>query len=84
MSAPLTRTQRLVAGIALLAIPLRRRGDRSAPRTAEQTAGRAIRTPLAATFFVIAIAQFPLEIAAPRLMFLTLGALAISWDRYDA
>jgi len=73
-----------VAGIALLAIPLRQRGDQSAPRTAEQIAGRAIRTPLAATFFVIAIAQFPLQIAAPRLMFLTLGALAISWDRDDA
>jgi O-antigen ligase len=72
-----------LAGIALLAIPARRRGDPSAPRTAEQTAAHAIRTPLAATFFVIAIAQFPLQIAAPRLMFLTLGALAISWDRYD-
>lgn len=73
-----------VAGIALVAIPARRRGDRSGPRTAEQIVGRAIRTPLAATFFVIALAQFPVQIAAPRLMFLTLGALAISWDRDDA
>ena len=72
------------AGIALLAIPARRRGDRNAPRTAEQIVGHAIRTPLAATFFVIAIAQFPLQLATPRLMFLTLGALAISWDRGDA
>jgi O-antigen ligase len=72
------------AGIALLAIPSRRRGERDAPRTNEQTVGRAMRMPLAATFFVIAIAQFPLQIAAPRLMFLTLGALAISWDRGDA
>jgi O-antigen ligase len=75
----------LFAGaIALLAIPVRRRTGGSEPRTVEQTVGRAIRTPLAATFFVIAIAQFPLQIAAPRLMFLTLGALAISWDRGDA
>ena len=44
----------------------------------------AIRAPLAATFFVIAIAQFPLQLAAPRLMFLTLGAIAISWDKPDA
>jgi O-antigen ligase len=71
------------AGIALLAIPARRRGERDAPRTNEQTVGHAMRMPLAATFFVIAIAQFPLQIAAPRLMFLTLGALAISWDRGD-
>jgi O-antigen ligase len=73
-----------IAAVALLAIPARRRGDGNEPRTAEQTVARAIRTPLAATFFVIAIAQFPLQIAAPRLMFLTLGALAISWDRGDA
>lgn len=70
--------------IALLAIPTRRRSDVGNPPTAEQTAGHAIRTPLAATFFVIAIAQFPLQIAAPRLMFLTLAAIAISWDFVDA
>jgi O-antigen ligase len=74
----------LAAAIALLAIPARRRRDNTIPRTPEQTVGHAIRTPLAATFFVIAIAQFPLELAAPRLMFLTLGAIAISWDRPDA
>lgn len=72
------------AAIALLAIPARRRAGEGEPRTAEQTVGRAIRTPLAATFFVIAMAQFPLQIAAPRLMFLTLGAVAIAWDRGDA
>lgn len=73
----------LAGAIALLAIPRRRR-DNVLPRTTEQTVGHAIRTPLAATFFVIALAQFPLQIAAPRLMFLTLGAIAISWDRPDA
>jgi O-antigen ligase len=74
----------LASAIALLAIPARRRRDNVVPRTTEQTVGHAIRTPLAATFFVIALAQFPLQIAAPRLMFLTLGAIAISWDRPDA
>jgi len=73
-----------IAAIALLAIPSRRRNGNAAARTAEQTVGRAIRAPLAATFFVLALAQFPLQIAAPRLMYLTLGALAISWDRDDA
>jgi O-antigen ligase len=74
----------LFAAIAYLAIPSRRRRDDVAPRTPEQTVGHAIRAPLAATFFVIALAQFPLQLAAPRLMFLTLGAIAISWDRPDA
>jgi O-antigen ligase len=75
----------LFAGaIALLAVPARRRRDSLVPRTAEQAVGHAIRVPLAATFFVAALAQFPLQIAAPRLMFLTLGAIAISWDRSDA
>lgn len=74
----------LFAAIAYLAIPARRRRDDTTPRTPEQTVGHAIRAPLAATFFVIAIAQFPLQLAAPRLMFLTLGAIAISWDRSDA
>jgi O-antigen ligase len=81
----------LFAAIAYLAIPARRRRDdttprtpEQTPRTREQTVGRAMRAPLAATFFVIALAQFPLQLAAPRLMFLTLGAIAISWDQQDA
>src|SRR4051794_3468895 len=75
----------LFASIAYLAIPARRRRDIAADeRTQEQSVGHAIRAPLAATFFVIAIAQFPLQLATPRLMFLTLGAIAISWDRPDA
>jgi O-antigen ligase len=74
----------LAAAIAYLAIPARRGRDNVTPRTPEQAVGHAIRAPLAATFFVIAIAQFPLQLATPRLMFLTLGAIAISWDRPDA
>jgi O-antigen ligase len=74
----------LACAIIYLAIPARRRRDSVTPRTPEQTAGHAIRAPLAATFFVVALAQFPLQIAAPRLMFLTLAAIAISWDQSDA
>jgi O-antigen ligase len=74
----------LAGSILLLAIPARRRRDNVAPRTPQQTIGHAIRAPLAATFFVVALAQFPLQLAASRLMFLTLAAVAISWDRPDA
>lgn len=74
----------LFAAVVYLAIPARRRRDDATPRTREQAVAHAIRAPLAATFFVVAIAQFPLQLATPRLMFLTLGAIAISWDRSDA
>ena len=37
-----------------------------------------------AAAFVICLGQFPLELAAPRLMLLSLGALCIAWDRDDA
>ena len=39
---------------------------------------------LAALIVVLCLAQFPLEIAAPRLMLLTLGAVSIIWDEGDA
>lgn len=45
---------------------------------------RALRWPLATAIFVVCLAQFPLELAAPRLVLLTLGALCVTWDRNDA
>ncbi|HEX3111183.1 MAG TPA: O-antigen ligase family protein, partial [Thermoanaerobaculia bacterium] len=36
------------------------------------------RWPLAAVIFVLTLAQFPLELAAPRLVLLTLGAIALN------
>jgi len=42
-----------------------------------------LRLPLAVLVLVISIGQFPLELAAARLMFLTLGALCLTWDRED-
>jgi O-antigen ligase len=51
--------------------------------TPEATFARALRWPLATAVFVICLAQFPLELAAPRLVILTLGALCVTWSRDD-
>jgi O-antigen ligase len=59
----------------------RRRTDAATP---EAAFARALRWPLATVVFVICLAQFPLELAAPRLMLLMLGALCMTWDRDDA
>jgi len=62
-------------------IGTRRRAPLASP---EAAFARALRWPLAAAAFVICLGQFPLELAAPRLMLLSLGALCIAWDRDDA
>jgi O-antigen ligase len=43
-----------------------------------------LRWPLAAAIAVLTLAQFPLELAAPRLVLLTLGAVALRWDERHA
>jgi O-antigen ligase len=58
--------------------------NRIAAPTTKATFARALRLPLAALVFVLCLAQFPLELAAPRLMLITLGALCITWDGDDA
>jgi O-antigen ligase len=60
------------------------RRRRTAPPRIEASFARAMRWPLAALIFVLCLAQFPLELAAPRLMLLSLGALCIHWDQDDA
>jgi hypothetical protein len=60
----------LLAAIAMLV----RRGP---PQ--EATFASMLRWPLATVIFMVCLAQFPLELAAPRLMVLTLGALCITW-----
>ena len=45
---------------------------------------RTLRWPLVTAIFLVCLAQFPLELAAPRLMFLTFGALCLTWDRAHA
>jgi O-antigen ligase len=53
-------------------------------RTARAQFARTLRWPLVTAIFIVCLAQFPLELAAPRLMFLTLGAMCVTWDRTDA
>jgi O-antigen ligase len=60
---------------------LARQADARAPR---QRLAHLMRVPLAVTFFVVALAQFPLQIAATRTMYLMLGVLAVGWDASDA
>jgi MYXO-CTERM domain-containing protein len=69
---------------AVLLVAIRRRRTEGEILSVQQMVGRAMRAPLAATFFVAAMAQFPLQLAAPRLMFLTLAALSMAWDRKNA
>jgi len=68
---PSRRQAAIAAGTAVPGEPVRR------------SFAHAFRAPLAAAFFVAALAQFPLQIAAPRLAFIMLAALAVGWDRAD-
>jgi MYXO-CTERM domain-containing protein len=65
-----------LAALAVLA-GWRRRGSVVTP---EEAFARALRWPLAMVTFMICLGQFPMELAAPRLMLLTLGALCVTWD----
>jgi O-antigen ligase len=57
---------------------------RRAAATPEAAFAQALHWPLAAGVFVLCLAQFPLEVAAPRLLLLTMGALCVAWGRIDA
>jgi small-conductance mechanosensitive channel len=77
-----------LSALFVLAWPSRRRaviasGAAVPPQTVRRSFAHAFRAPLAAAFFVAALAQFPLQLAAPRLAFITLAALAVGWDRAD-
>jgi O-antigen ligase len=67
-----------LAGVAVVAFYGRRRHRPEA--SAETQVAHALRPPLAVTFFVLCLAQFPLQLAAPRLMFLTFAALSLGWE----
>ena len=45
----------------------------------ERRFARALLPPLAAAYFVLMLAQFPLELAAPRLLMLTFTGLCLGW-----
>ncbi|HJW94853.1 MAG TPA: O-antigen ligase family protein [Thermoanaerobaculia bacterium] len=66
--------------LAAIAIVAGRR-KRAMPQTPRAQFARAFRWPFAALVLMIAMGQFPLELAAPRLMLLTLGAISMTWDR---
>lgn len=65
-----------LAAIVVLAVS-RRRSD---ALSLESSFARSLRLPLAALVFVLCLAQFPMEVAGPRLILLTLAALCITWD----
>lgn len=67
--------------LAVLALLARRQPAEATPRA---RFARTLRWPLAAAIALVCMAQFPLELAAPRLMFLTLGAFCVTWNRIDA
>lgn len=70
--------------LAAIAIAAGWRTKRGAGSPTRAQFARAMRWPLAALVLTISVGQFPLELAAPRLMLLTLGALCLTWDRDDA
>jgi O-antigen ligase len=74
-----------IAGYALflasLGLLVRRVPAGFAPRA---LFARALRWPLVIAIFLVSLWQFPLELAAPRLMFVTFGALCVTWNRIDA
>jgi O-antigen ligase len=70
-----------VAALAVVAGVRRHHASAASPREAF---ARSLRWPLVAAIFVICLGQFPMELAAPRLVMLSFGALCIAWDRDDA
>jgi len=64
-----------------LAAAWRRDHEEDDRRRLEATFARALLPPFVAGLAVIALAQFPLEIAAPRLMLLTFGGLCVQWSQ---
>ena len=65
----------------LIAIAVGAGRRRRAVAASERAAfAHALRWPLAVVIVVLSLAEFPLELAAPRLGLLTLGALCLTWD----
>src|SRR5258708_4065009 len=67
-----------IAAISVIIWVPRRRMIAATP---EGNFARVLRWPLAVAVFVICLAQFPLELAAPRPMLITLAGLCLTWDR---
>lgn len=69
-----------LAAIVIAGGVVGRARQRASAATIEAAFAHALRVPLAVLVFVLCLAQFPLELAAPRLMLITLAALCITWD----
>lgn len=67
--------------LASMGLLVRRQPAEATPRA---RFARTLRWPLATAIALLCLAQFPLELAAPRLMFLSLGAFCVTWNRIDA
>jgi O-antigen ligase len=72
-----------IGAIALPAIRIRPVND-LATADFRHVFARELRLPLAAAIFIVALAQFPLQLAAPRTMFLYFAALCFAWDQHAA
>jgi O-Antigen ligase len=70
--------------LAAIVVVAWRRRETSRPRDLETSFARAMPLPFAALVFVLCLAQFPLQVAAPRLLLLMLAALCIAWSEGDA
>jgi len=72
----------LLASVLVLAgLDRRSRQESEGNRNLKEAFARDLRLPLACVFFLLAMAQFPLEVAAPRFVFLTAAGLCIGWQR---
>lgn len=70
--------------LAALAVVAGRPRRGAARETQTAAFARALRWPLVAAIFVVCLAQFPMELAAPRLMMISFAGLCVGWDRGDA
>lgn len=68
-----------LAAVGVLAAKAKIR-ERAASATTEGRFAELLAIPLAVTFFVLTLAQFPLELAAPSAAFLFLSALCDAWS----
>jgi O-antigen ligase len=72
----------LLVALAVLSGRFWQRDDTSGDE--RRSFAREMRFPLALTAFVLMLAQFPLQIAAPRMVILYFAALSLTWDRHVA
>jgi O-antigen ligase len=70
-----------IAALVIVALPAFRKLEPHAP--VKTAYARSLAIPLVVAFAVVALAQFPLQIAATRMMFLSFAVLATGWSPPD-